>query len=141
MGSAICRVDECNEKSGTHFLIHTEQLTKNNIYLFVPAMWEHYMVRHKFQVQKYHRNLIMGIKLNDPTLTCEKIVTRNAEQPSEVRVLCVEKTADGFDHATGGIDYTFINHLKAILAISESKKLEPQFTSKVGMRLQRAIGK
>lgn len=141
MGSAICRVEGCNEKSGVHFLIHTETLTKHNIYLYVPAMWEHYMVRHKFQVQKYHRQLIMDIKVDDPTLTCKKIITRNAEQPTEVRVLCVEKTTDGFDHTTGGIDYMFINHLKSVLAISESKKLEPQFTSKVGMILQRAIGK
>lgn len=83
----------------------------------------------------------MGIKLNDPTLTCEKIVTRNAEQPTEVRVLCVEKTTDGFDHATGGIDYTFINHLKAILAISESKKAPPQVGTIKGKRRMRVYGR
>ena len=141
MGSAICRVDGCNEKSGIHFLIHTNELTKNKIYLYVPTMWEHYMVSHKFQVQKYHRKLIMGIKLNDPTLTCEKIITRNAEQPTAVKVLCVEKTDKGFDHAIGGIDYTFINHLKAILAISESKKGQKDPNSKVGMRRKRIYGR
>ena len=141
MGSALCRVPGCYENGSIHFNIHTAELTKHQIYLFIPIMWEHYMVQHKFQVQKYHRNLIMGIKLNDPTVSCEKIITRNAEQPTEVRVLCVEKTKDGYDHATGGIDYMFINHLKALLAISESKKAQSQFSTKVGMRRHRAIGK
>lgn len=128
MGIALCRVPGCDEKGGIHFYIHTAELTKNKLYLYIPQMWEHYMVCHSFQVQKYHRNLIMGINLKDETLTCEKIITRDAEQPTEVRVLCVEKTADVYNHAIGGIDYGFINHLKAILAISKSRKSSKLFS-------------
>jgi hypothetical protein len=137
MELTICRVDECNKKSSIHFFIYTQELTKNEIYLCVPAMWEHYMVHHKFQAQKYQRNLIMGVKLNDPTLTCEKIIARSAKQPAEVRVLCIEKTTDGFDHAIGGVDYSFINHLKGIIAISESKKGQKVIDPKIGTRRER----
>lgn len=77
------------------------------------------MEEHKFLPHSQIHSLIMQIKLDDPTLKGEWVQTRSLNPLQEVKVLCVEQdpVTKEYDHKQGGIDYNFINHLSAILAM------------------------
>lgn len=118
MGFAFCRFREqtnCKELGSSHYIIHFLDL---NVQINVPSMWKHYLKEHRVQPTEEERRVVM--QANPEKANGQEFFTRSTNNFPEIKILYVEKTAEGYSHKIGEIvDEEFLNKLESILANTE----------------------